>query len=98
MQNWKWDWQHIVLLIAYVVGVVWGGITVYPALKGENGTQLAATFGLLAVTAITAFFKAPPKDLGEAVQDGENAVVDQVKVGPAEPPPPPVRADEKEKN
>ena len=71
MNGWKWDAQHIVLIVAYTLGLAIGVWGMLPLLKAETATQVVVSLTTLAIVAVTSFLKQTPKDAGAAFAAGE---------------------------
>jgi hypothetical protein len=73
MSTWKWDTQHVVILLAYVLAFG-TGIAPYVVAAFGHGAVNAwpALIGLLSLTGTAGyhFVTHIPKDVGEAVQEG----------------------------
>lgn len=74
----NWDWHHTLILAAFVVGVLWAGgaaISALPAGQSAGAILAAlAPVALLGISHIVAFFKSPPADPVQALQEGEQAL------------------------
>lgn len=69
MTGWKFDWQHGVLVAAFVMGL---GDYAYNALHGSPlSVQSVLPVAMLAVTSVLSFFKNPPQSAAQALAEGE---------------------------
>ena|ERR1700722_270604 len=67
--KWKWDYQHIIILAAFAVGLAWKVATLIAGQPLTVANEMPAI--ILAVTAILAFFKSPPSNPADALEQGE---------------------------
>ena len=75
--RWKWDVSHVLILVTFLAGL---SSAIGPMIASASKTASLASpsflFGVavLLVSAVTAFFKTTPKDLGAAFALGESSV------------------------
>lgn len=77
--TWKWDWQHIVIVIAFLAGLAWSTLGVLMPLIAAGHLTLTSIVPMLLVVvpAVFGFFKNPPSNPEQALQEGEAAAAGQ---------------------
>lgn len=71
---WKWDAQHVLIGLAFLVGVAWAVFTAFGGQPVNAKTLMAfAPVAMLIVSHVFAFWKSPPNNPADALAQGENA-------------------------
>ena len=69
MSSWKFDAQHVMIVVAFLVGASWAG---YNALSGQSvSVATVMPLALLMASHVFAFFKNPPTSPDQALSEGE---------------------------
>jgi hypothetical protein len=80
--NWKFDAQHILLILAFVVGVAWATVNWFSGKPLDSQTFMAfLPVAFLGITNILSFLKSSPADVGAAAAAGQSVLGNQAKRG-----------------
>jgi hypothetical protein len=71
--QWKWDWQHVVILLAFAAGLAWSVLGyLMPLIQaGTLSPMVILPLAIGVVSSVLAFFKNPPSNPSDALHDGE---------------------------